>query len=144
MYSLRPETYKKIIERDQTSEYFFTDGEKLENEKKFLQLVLNGQPTTELRHRTETRLDEIARQLEETNMAKVNYEDLFDLIPYLNAKKHISFLPEDESIVHVLEQIDEVPVEYPPELLAARRAEFKSRLEQVRACSSRLVNRSEA
>jgi len=118
-YSLRPETYDLIIERDQTSYYLFVDGEKLENEKKALQLVLNGQPNTDLRQRAETRLAEIARQLE---------EPVSDSIPYLNLKKHISQMPSDAPVFDLLEKIKDIPVEYPPELLQARRADFTKRL----------------
>ena len=118
-YSLRPETYDLIIERDQTSYYLFADGEKLENEKKALQLVLNGQPNTDLRQRAETRLAEIARQLE---------EPVSDSIPYLNLKKHISQMPSDAPVFDLLEKIKDIPVEYPPELLQARRADFTKRL----------------
>jgi len=118
-YPLRPETYDKIIERDQTSYYFFADGEKLENEKKTLQLVLNGQPNTDLRQRAEARLDEITRQLE---------EPMTNSTPCLNLKKHINQMPIDAPVFDVLEQIKNTPVEYPAELLQARRAEFTKRL----------------
>jgi hypothetical protein len=127
-FSLLPETIDAIIEQEQTSYYVLTDGENLQAEKKTLELVLNGQPSGYLRQRTETRLADIARQLEETNMTRVNYEDLFDLIPCLNLKKHISFLPQDEPIVHMLEKIKDTPAQYPADLLKARRADFEKRL----------------
>jgi len=126
-YSLRPETYDKIIDRDQTSYYFFADGEKLKNEKKTLQLVLNGQPNTDLRQRTEARLDEITRQLE---------EPMNDTAPYLNLKKHINQMPIDAPVFDVLEQIKNVFVEYPAELLQARRAEYTKRLTALQSGQS--------